>query len=39
MGDTAKARAAYEDFFTYWKDADRDAPLLIAARKEYTALN
>jgi tetratricopeptide (TPR) repeat protein/predicted Ser/Thr protein kinase len=38
MGDVAKAKTAYEDFLDYWKDADRDAPLLIAARQEYSAL-
>jgi len=25
-GDTAKSRAAYEDFLTLWKDADPDIP-------------
>ena len=34
-GDTAKARAAYQDFLTLWKDADRDIPILIQARAEY----
>ena len=37
-GDTAKAKKAYQDFFTLWKDADPDIPLLIEARKEYAAL-
>jgi len=27
VGDTVKSRKAYEDFFTLWKDADRDLPL------------
>jgi eukaryotic-like serine/threonine-protein kinase len=38
MGDTARARKAYEDFFAFWKDADPDIPLLLQARKEYAAL-
>jgi eukaryotic-like serine/threonine-protein kinase len=35
QGDTAKARAACQDFFTLWKDADPDIPILIAAKAEY----
>jgi eukaryotic-like serine/threonine-protein kinase len=38
QGDTAKARAAYNDFFTLWKDADPDIPILIAAKAEYAKL-
>jgi serine/threonine protein kinase/tetratricopeptide (TPR) repeat protein len=38
QGDTAKARAAYEDFLTLWKDADADIPVLIAAKAEYAKL-
>jgi serine/threonine protein kinase/predicted Zn-dependent protease len=37
-GDTAKARAAYQDFLTLWKDADPDIPVLIAAKSEYAKL-
>ena len=39
QGDTAKAKAAYQDFLTLWKDADPDIPVLIAAKSEYTKLN
>jgi eukaryotic-like serine/threonine-protein kinase len=38
MGDTARARKTYEQFFAFWKDADPDIPLLLEARKEYAAL-
>jgi eukaryotic-like serine/threonine-protein kinase len=38
QGDTAKARAAYQDFLTLWKDADPDIPVLIAAKAEYAKL-
>jgi eukaryotic-like serine/threonine-protein kinase len=38
-GDTANARAAYQDFFTLWKDADTDVPILMQARAEYTKLH
>ena len=37
-GDRAKARAAYEDFLTLWKDADAGVPLLAQARAELAAL-
>ncbi len=37
-GDTAASRKAYEDFFALWKEADRDVPILVEARKEYAAL-
>jgi eukaryotic-like serine/threonine-protein kinase len=39
QGDTAKAKAAYRDFLTLWKDADPDIPILIAAKAEYAKLN
>ena len=38
QGDTAEARAAYQDFLTLWKDADPDIPILIAAKSEYSKL-
>jgi predicted Zn-dependent protease len=38
QGDTAKAKAAYQDFLTLWKDADPDIPVLIAAKVEYAKL-
>jgi hypothetical protein len=38
QGDTTKARAAYEDFLTIWKDADPDLPILRQAKAEYARL-
>jgi tetratricopeptide (TPR) repeat protein len=38
-GDTAKARAAYQDFFALWKDADPDVPILKEAKAEYEQLH
>jgi eukaryotic-like serine/threonine-protein kinase len=37
-GDTAKAKAAYQDFFALWKDADPDVPILKEAKAEYAKL-
>jgi hypothetical protein len=37
-GALAKARAAYQDFFTLWKDADPDVPILKQAKAEYAKL-
>jgi hypothetical protein len=37
-GDKAKAKAAYDSFFTLWKDADPDIPILKRAHAEYVAL-
>jgi eukaryotic-like serine/threonine-protein kinase len=39
QGETAKARAAYQDFLTLWKDADPDIPILKEAKAEYATLN
>ena len=38
QGDTTKAKAAYRDFLTIWKDADSELPVLIAAKAEYAKL-
>jgi eukaryotic-like serine/threonine-protein kinase len=38
QGETAKAKAAYEDFLTLWKDADPDIPILKQAKAEYAKL-
>ncbi len=38
QGDTAHARAAYQDFLGIWKDADADIPILVAAKAEYAKL-
>jgi len=37
-GDTGKAKAAYQDFFKIWKDADSDIPILKQAKAEYGKL-
>jgi len=33
-----KARTAYQEFLTLWKDADPDIPVLREARAEYAKL-
>ena len=38
QGDTVKARAAYQDFLSRWKDADPDIPILKQAKDEYAKL-
>jgi eukaryotic-like serine/threonine-protein kinase len=38
QGDTAKARAAYQDFLALWKDADPEIPILILAKLESAKL-
>ncbi len=37
-GETAKGRAAYQDFLTLWKDADPNIPILVQAKAEYAEL-
>ena len=37
-GDSAGAKKAYQDFFTLWKNADSDIPILKAAKAEYAKL-
>ena len=37
-GDTTRARAAYRDFLTLWKDADPGIPILKEAKTEYAKL-
>ena len=38
QGDIAKARAAYTDFLSLWKNADPDVPLLKQAKVEFAEL-
>jgi eukaryotic-like serine/threonine-protein kinase len=38
QGDAVRARAAYQDFLTLWKDADPDIPILKQAKAEYAKL-
>jgi hypothetical protein len=37
-GDTVKAKGAYNDLLTLWKDADPEIPVLEEARAEYARL-
>jgi tRNA A-37 threonylcarbamoyl transferase component Bud32/Flp pilus assembly protein TadD len=37
-GDRTKARVAYQDFLTLWKDADPDISILKQAKSEYAKL-
>jgi len=37
-GDKTKAKSAYQDFLTLWKDADPDIPILKEAKAEYAKL-
>jgi hypothetical protein len=37
-GDTVKAKSAYDDLLTVWKDADRKIPMVNDARAEYAKL-
>ncbi len=38
QGDTAKAKAAYQNFLTTWKDADPETPVLKQAKAEFAKL-
>ena len=38
QGEREKSRKAYDDFFTTWKDADPDIPILRQAKAEYKKL-
>ena len=38
QGDIHKAKAAYQDFVTLWKDADPDIPILKQAKAEYARM-
>jgi eukaryotic-like serine/threonine-protein kinase len=37
-GDLAKSKTGYQDFLTFWKDADPDIPILKEAKAEYAKL-
>jgi hypothetical protein len=37
-GEKEESRAAYEDLFVLWKNADADFPLLLQAKSEYAKL-
>jgi len=37
-GEKTKARSAYQDFLSLWKDADTDIPILKQAKAEYAKL-
>ena len=38
QGDASKAKAAFQDFLTLWKDADPDLPILKEGKAEYAKL-
>ena len=38
LGDKAKAKTAYQNFLTLWKNADPDIPVLKQAKQEYARL-
>jgi len=38
LGEKDRARSAYQEFLTHWKDADADIPVLQQARAEYAKL-
>jgi tetratricopeptide (TPR) repeat protein len=37
-GDASRSQKAYQDFFTLWKEAEQDLPVLIEAKKEFQLL-
>lgn len=37
-GDKTKAKTAYQDFLTLWKDADTEIPIFKQAKAEYAKL-
>ena len=37
-GESAKAKSAYKDFLTLWKDVNPDIPILKEAKAEYAKL-
>ena len=37
-GDTVKAKRAYDDLLTLWKNADANIPMVEQARTEYARL-
>jgi hypothetical protein len=37
-GNSAKAKTYYQDFFSIWKNADPDVPVLKEAKAEYAKL-
>jgi serine/threonine protein kinase/Tfp pilus assembly protein PilF len=37
-GDKARAKSAYQQFLTLWKDADPDIPIFIQAKKEFAGM-
>jgi hypothetical protein len=37
-GDKANAKKAYDVFFSEWKNADADLPVIAEAKKEYAQL-
>ena len=39
QGDTTKAKAAYQDFLTLWKDADRTFPFSSLRRRNTRSFN
>jgi hypothetical protein len=38
QGDSAKAKVAYNNFLTLWKNTDPDIPILKQAKAEYAKL-